>query len=113
MKSVNKPADDGLTVIDNRDDIPSFASEPEEAEYWGSRTLSDRLLASFKARPPWMDRLQRTASTTWIRVDDETAKRISQLAVRRNCPPERLVQEFISDRLAEEETIDARSSPAD
>lgn len=38
-----------VQVVDDLDDIPVFSSEAEEAAYWGTHALSEKLLESMHA----------------------------------------------------------------
>ena len=97
-------------MIHERSEIPVFTSEREAADYWASHTFSDKLLESFGSPPPeWMNRIRRTPRDSWVRIDDATANRLTLLASRRNCPREQLVEEFLSERLTQEELVESLS----
>lgn len=41
-----------LIEIQSWDEVPAFASEAEEAEYWGTHGLGEELIAQFETVPP-------------------------------------------------------------
>jgi len=49
MKYVRKPK---LKVVDKLEDIPAFASEDDEREWWATHDLSDALYRQLVAAPP-------------------------------------------------------------
>lgn len=43
--------DDGMAIVERREDIPKFASEADEAAFWSTHTLADHLLSRRGPRP--------------------------------------------------------------
>lgn len=51
-KSPERRAEDGRIIYDGPEDIPDFASEEEEAEWWSTHTPSDALLGAAEVMDP-------------------------------------------------------------
>jgi hypothetical protein len=92
------------TTIDDWGEVPHFASEAEEAEFWATHELGERLLASMGpvaegVLPPARPRTRPVA----VRFDDATLRRLKVLAARRHKGYQTLLKEFVMERLYEEE----------
>jgi predicted DNA binding CopG/RHH family protein len=93
-----------LEIIERLEDIPVFASEAEEANFWAQHQLSDALLAAMEpldeqVLPPPRPRTTPVA----VRFDESTLRRIKALAARRGKGYQTLLKEFVVERLYEEE----------
>lgn len=102
-----------------REDIPQFTSEAEEAEFWSSHTLGPRLLAemqpSREADPDlpspdevraYLDEKRGRGERTQpipIRFDADVIKRLRVLADRKRTGYQTLLKTFVVERLYEEE----------
>jgi predicted DNA binding CopG/RHH family protein len=89
------------TIIHSLDEIPQFASERDEHEYWKTHTMSDELLAQ-----PVEDDLPTTRPrqrTIALRLSDDTIARAKAVAARRHIGYQTLIKEFITERLYDEE----------
>lgn len=99
-----------LTEIQSWDEVPNFASEAEEAEFWSTHALGDALLDRMEPIPeselPLDIRRTRPVS---VRLGEDVVERLEALARRRNVTPQALVKGFIVDGLNEGE---AREGPA-
>lgn len=96
-----------ITIVQSLDEIPEFASEAEERDYWGTHALSAKLWTRLPA--PSDDELPPPRPCTRsiaIRFDDATLKRVEALATRRNTGYQTLIKEFVIERLYEEEKRD-------
>jgi predicted DNA binding CopG/RHH family protein len=96
-----------LTVIQNMDEIPAFASEAEEHAFWATHELSDQLWE--RAEPLEPGELPQPRSVTRsvaIRFDEHTLARIKRLARHRQKGYQTLLKEFVTERLYEEEKRD-------
>jgi predicted DNA binding CopG/RHH family protein len=94
-----------FTTINSREEIPSFASEDEEADFWATHEFSEVLLGEMsptgdKRLPP-----ARTRPVS-LRLDEHTLNRARALAAHRNMGYQTLMKEFIGERLYEEEKRD-------
>lgn len=92
------------STVHSWDEVPAFASESEEAEYWATHNLGEELLAQMRpdADPELPPPRPRTKPIA-IRFDESTITRVKILAERRGKGYQTLVKEFITERLYEEE----------
>ncbi len=94
-----------MKVLDSLDDLPAFANEAEEAEFWSTHELGEAILDQMKPigddedLPPARPR----GRPIELRLDDDTLARLKVLADLKGKRYERLVREFILERLYEEE----------
>ena len=92
-----------LVSIHSRDEIPAFATEAEEAEFWSTHSFGPELLAEFTSpaaeeAPP----TRRTRPIT-LRIDEELLERIQTLAVLEHKPYQRLMKEMLLTQLTARE----------
>lgn len=93
LKQVNRP-----------EDIPTFASEAEEARFWSEHELGDEMLE--RMQPLGDDVLPPPRAQTRpvsVRFDEEMLQRLRALAVRRGKRYQTLLKQFVLERLYEEE----------
>ncbi len=93
-----------LEIVDRWEDVPGFATEAEEADFWATHRLSDELLDQMgpvpdDVLPPPRPRTRPVA----IRFDDDTLGRVKALARLKHKGYQTLLKEFIMERLYEEE----------
>ena len=83
--------------------MPEFANEAEEAEFWATHSFGEELLEQMgpldDVLPPARPNTRRIA----MRLDKDMLARLAALADVKGKPPERLVEQFIVERLYEEE----------
>jgi hypothetical protein len=99
-----------LRTIESISEIPSFDSEAEEADFWSTHKLSDRLWESL---PPVPDEdlprtrarstVRRRRYETTVRLDGDVLRRVQQLAGSLGLRSPELMERFIIERLYEEE----------
>lgn len=97
-------ASESKRILRSWKEVPSFASEDEEAEFWAKHALGKELLDSMRpvpksVLPPPRPRTRPLA----VRFDDYTIGRIKSLAARRHKGYQTLLKEFVTERLYEEE----------
>jgi hypothetical protein len=93
-----------ITTIDRLEDIPAFASEEEEHAFWATHEFSDALWDQAEPfEPNELPHPRALARPIVIRLDEHTVTRIQALARRRHKGYQTLLQEFITERLYEEE----------
>lgn len=85
-------------------EVPLFAAEREEADFWSTHRLGERLLAQMAPvpdgeLPPARPRTQPIA----IRFDTDVIRRMKALAARKHKGYQTLLKEFVTERLYEEE----------
>ncbi len=90
--------------IGSLDEIPSFQSEREEAEFWSRHGLGEGVLSQMAPivetlLPPVRPRTRPIA----IRFDDDVLRRVKALAGKKNKGYQTLLKEFVVERLYEEE----------
>ena len=92
-----------LIEIHSLDEIPEFANEAEEAEFWASHAFGQEVLDQMgpldDVLPPARPNTRRVS----MRLDEDTLARLAALAEVKGKPPERLIEEFVVERLYEEE----------
>jgi hypothetical protein len=101
-----------MKTIESWDEVPAFADENEEAEFWATHDLGKRLLDQMQpvplngggvlppARAPLASSRTRPIS---VRLDDDVLQRLKVLAARKNKGYQSLLKEFVVERLYEEE----------
>lgn len=89
---------------DSPDEIPDFASEDEEHEFWSTHSLGPGMLDRMGPIPESELPLStpRTKPVSF-RVNEDVLDRLKGLAARRQVGYQTLVREFITERLYEEE----------
>jgi hypothetical protein len=93
-----------LPEVERWEDVPEFASEAEEAEFWSTHALGEGLLQESGPPPEGLLPPPRARSTpTAVRFDADTIARLKALASRRNKGYQTLLKEFVCERLYEEE----------
>jgi predicted DNA binding CopG/RHH family protein len=93
-----------MQPVERVEDIPTFASEDDEHQYWATHSLGDAILSEmepvededFPAPRP------RTRPVP-IRLGEDIIARAKVLAARRHTGYQTLIKEFIVERLYEEE----------
>ena len=99
--------EEGFILVYSEDDIPAFRSEREEHEFWNTHVFSEEFIDQALARgeevpaPPTRER-KRSTSTS-LRLDEDTLKRLRQLASKKGKGYQTLLKEFVLERLYEEE----------
>ena len=101
---MTRPKIDELPTIDDWSEVPAFANEAEEAEFWGTHGLGERLLEQMGpvddgSLPPPRERTRPVA----IRFDDDVIGRLKVLARLKHKGYQTLLKEFVVERLYEEE----------
>ena len=106
-----------MTTIHSADEIPAFASERDEAEFWDTHTLGDEFwenapgLADLDPPLPFV-RDEGPEATIAIIVDRDVLDRLKALARRRRTAYQMLVKQFMLERLDEEERHEGTTSDA-
>jgi hypothetical protein len=100
-----------LIPVNSPDDIPVFATETEEHQFWSTHELGPGMFEAVEPDPllerlPTRPRDPRTRSVA-IRLDTHTLHRLRLLAGRRGIGYQSLLKTFIMERLYEEEKRDS------
>ena len=95
--------DDGFIEVNSPAEIPQFANECEEHEFWKTHSFGPGMLDNAKP-DPLLDKLLpvRPRSIT-IRLDPDVYIRLRTLAQQKGRPYQTLLKEFLVERLYEEE----------
>lgn len=91
-----------LTTVRDLAEIPDFASERQEAEFWDTHTMSDELWDSL---PPVEDEapLPGTPMGASVTLNAELSERLRVLARKKGVSYVALARTFVAERLYEEE----------
>jgi len=95
---------DDLPEVNDWSEVPEFANEAEEAAFWGTHGLGERLLDQMGpiddgSLPPPRERTRPVA----IRFDDDVIGRLKTVARLKHKGYQTLLKEFVVERLYEEE----------
>ncbi len=92
-----------LIEIQSWDEVPEFASEDEEADFWGTHSLGEAILCEPAVEPDWLPPPRPRSTPVAVRFDRDTIGRLKALAARKNKGYQTLLKEFVTERLYEEE----------
>jgi uncharacterized protein (DUF4415 family) len=99
--------DEGFAIVECKEDIPEFASEAEEAEYWSTHTMSDELLDQFRSLPEdgggILPPARKPTYPVSLRLDNDVMHRLRVLAARKGMRYQTLLKQLLTERLYEEE----------
>jgi len=93
-----------MKEVQSPEEIPQFANEAEEAEFWATHALSEAFLAKMEplpedVLPPARPRTQPIS----LRLDSDILERVRALAEVKHKGYQTLMKEFVVERLYEEE----------
>ena len=96
-----------IKTIRHADQVPRFATEAEEHAFWSAHDMSDEQWKSLprvpdSELPPPRPRTQPVE----IFLEDETLQRIKALAAERGIRHQKMLKQFVLDRLEEEHDED-------
>jgi uncharacterized protein (DUF4415 family) len=106
QRQATKLTDDGLELVEDRRDIPTFQTEAEEAEYWATHTFGDQLLAELAPAREVDSRLpppRAPSSPITIRFESDVLHRLRALAAAKGIGYQTLLKRFVVERLFDEE----------
>lgn len=91
-----------LTTVRDLAEIPDFASERQEAEFWDTHTMSDEL---WDALPATDDEapLPGTPMGASVSLNADLSERLRALALKKGVSYVSLARAFVAERLYEEE----------
>lgn len=96
---------DGFIQINSPDEIPTFANECEEHDFWSTHSFGPGMMKYAEEHPdPLLDELLpvRPRSIS-IGIDAEVYRRLRALASVKGRRYQTLLKEFVTERLYEEE----------
>jgi len=90
--------------VQSWEEVPTFSSEEEEAEFWSTHGLGERLLATMGPLPGGVlpDARPRTRPIA-VRFDEDVIRRLRVVAKAKHKGYQTLLKEFVIERLYEEE----------
>lgn len=99
-----------MTVIHDLNDIPTFETEAEEAEFWDTHELATGMMTREKAAaaeaagllPPTRPRPAKSNPTS-LRLSADLEGRLRRLAELKGTTYQTLMKEFVLERVYEEE----------
>ncbi len=86
--------------VNSPEEIPVFASEDAEHEFWKTHSLGPGMFDGAEPDPDLP--LPRTRPTS-LRLDNDTVRRLRTLARRKGTGYQTLLRTFVTERLYEEE----------
>ncbi len=96
-----RPLSVRLIEVNSLDEVPEFASEREEADYWATHSFGqsffDQKLEDDPDLPPPRPR------PISVRFDADTITRLQAIAAKKHKGYQTLLKEFVAERLYEEE----------
>lgn len=101
-----------LIEINRLDEIPEFKNEDEEAEFWGSHSLGNELLAEMEPVPEEGDDELPPARTPpchveiAIKWESDQLDRIKRLAAKKHVTYQAHIKRWAAERLYEEEKLE-------
>jgi hypothetical protein len=95
-----------ITTVNSPAEIPEFASEVEEADFWDTHSLGDGFPVEEDAELEAEIAAAGGKFGVSLEIDADTAERLRSLARRRKVSYLALIRQFIAERLYEEEKRD-------
>jgi len=86
-----------LETISSWDEVPDFADEREEAQYWSSHQVDVRLMESSVLKSTSSDSV-----TITLRMDPRMLARLKRLARSRYLNYQSMIKQWMSERLEDE-----------
>jgi hypothetical protein len=101
--TIEREPGSGLLVIRNDADIPEFATDEDERDFWASHTESEDRLEALAPPPPDFLPPPRRQQRDVISLDSRMSRRLAAVAEAQHTTPAALARRFLRERLAEEE----------
>jgi len=99
-----------MQPVERWSDVPAFANEREEHEFWATHELAGEALESMReGGPEWLPppeafrRLRPRTRPVSVRLDEDILRRLKALAAKKHKGYQSLLKEFVVERLYEEE----------
>jgi predicted DNA binding CopG/RHH family protein len=91
-----------MTVVNRMEDIPEFASEAEEQDYWQSHSLAPKLFSKANNNDLLELPLKKSKAIS-LRLERDLDKRLREVARRKGTNYQTLLKSFVQERVYEEE----------
>jgi predicted DNA binding CopG/RHH family protein len=106
MRPDGDDEEDGLAVVESTADIPRFANEEEEHQFWSTHVPSEAMLAAARADPAF-DKVRNLlpaarGTTISLRLEGDVLSELRRVAERRGIGYQTLIKRFIIVGLHEE-----------
>ena len=92
-----------LIEISSWDDVPEFATEAEERDFWDTHGLGPGWTEVSEVRDPRLPPPRPRTTPVAVRFDADVVGRLKALALKKNKGYQTLLKEFVCERLYEEE----------
>ncbi|GAA5513651.1 hypothetical protein Dcar01_02395 [Deinococcus carri] len=93
-----------LTIITDMSQVPAFATEAEEADFWATHALAEHLLSAGNADSDLLPPTRpRKSNPTSLRLGTDLEQRLRHLAELKGTSYQTLLKEFVLERVYEEE----------
>jgi hypothetical protein len=99
-----------MQQVERWSDVPAFANEREEHEFWATHELAGEALESMREdAPDWLPppeafrQLRPRTRPVSVRLDEDILRRMKALAAKKHKGYQSLLKEFVVERLYEEE----------
>ncbi len=92
-----------MQTVESLDDIPDFANEDEEAEFWATHGLGEALLEQMRPIGDDEDLPPVRPRPVEVHLDADTLRRLHTLAEVKHTSYQKLLSAFVVERLYEEE----------
>ena len=96
-------------VVDREEDVPAFATEGEEADFWEEHQMGPDLERRYRSRRPPAPPKQ--PAPTSLRLEADTVRRLRALAAKKGTKYQTLLKQFVVERLYEEERREGLLAP--
>jgi hypothetical protein len=103
MTEQPEKTDDGFAIVYSKEDLPTFDNERQEHDFWSTHVWSEELMDEAAPRNFPAPLIRERSASTSLRLDEDTVKRLKQLARKKGKSYQTLLKEFVSERLYEEE----------
>jgi CopG antitoxin of type II toxin-antitoxin system len=99
-----------MQPVERWSDVPAFASERQEHDFWATHELAGEALESMREdAPDWLPppeafrQFQQRTRPISVRLDNDVLRRLKALAAKKRKGYQSLLKEFLVERLYEEE----------
>lgn len=92
-----------MVEVNSAEEIPSFANEAEEAEFWATHALGPKFLERMNPVTEQEVPVRPRTRPVAIRFDEDLLQRLKALAKKKGKGYQTLLKEFVLERLYEEE----------
>lgn len=95
-------------TINSRDEIPVFKNDAEEAKFWATHEMGEKMFENAGSDPLAGMTIERSrfrsgTEQTNIKLEIETKERLKRVAKAKGMPYQTLLKAFVLERLYEEE----------